>query len=75
MSAGAPAGELEIRVNGEARRVRGGATVAELVRELAPRPELVAVERNRRLVPRAEHASTPLAHGDELEIVTLVGGG
>jgi thiazole synthase len=67
--------EISIRVNGEARRVRAGTSVAELVRALAPAPEFVAVERNRRLVPRGEHAAALLADGDELEIVTLVGGG
>jgi sulfur carrier protein len=35
----------------------------------------VAVEVNRRLVRRAEHASTRLAEGDRVEVVTLVGGG
>ncbi|TAJ18786.1 MAG: sulfur carrier protein ThiS [Planctomycetota bacterium] len=68
-------GEISIRVNGAAHSVRAGTSVAELVRALAPRPELVAVERNRKLVPRAEHAAVLLADGDELEIVTLVGGG
>ncbi|MBM3977219.1 MAG: sulfur carrier protein ThiS [Planctomycetes bacterium] len=75
MSAAAAGGSLRILVNGAARDVRDGCTVAELVRELVARPELVAVERNRRLVPRAEHAAARLAAGDEIEIVTLVGGG
>jgi thiamine biosynthesis protein ThiS len=35
----------------------------------------VAVEHNLRVVPRAEHASLRLNHGDRLEIVTFVGGG
>jgi sulfur carrier protein len=34
-----------------------------------------AVERNRTLVRRADHATTVLTDGDVLEIVTLVGGG
>ena len=66
---------LAIRLNGEQRDVREGTTVAELVVELALRPEAVAVERNGRLVRRAEHARTALETGDRLEIVTLVGGG
>jgi thiamine biosynthesis protein ThiS len=66
---------VSIRVNGEERDVRQGETVAELVRELELRPEVVAVERNGRLVRRAEHATTALQAGDEVEIVTLVGGG
>ena len=35
----------------------------------------LAVERNRELVPRGEHATCRLAEGDRIEIVTLVGGG
>jgi thiamine biosynthesis protein ThiS len=35
----------------------------------------IAVEHNLRVVPRAEHASLHLNHGDRLEIVTFVGGG
>ena len=66
---------VSIRVNGEERDVRQGETVAELVRELDLRPEVVAVERNGRIVRRAEHATTALQAGDKVEIVTLVGGG
>jgi len=67
--------EIEIRLNGERRRVRAGASVAQLIAELELAPERVAVERNRELVRRAELGLTPLQSGDELEIVTLVGGG
>lgn len=66
---------LAIRLNGEPRDVPEGTTVAELVRDLDLRPEAVAVERNGRLVRRAEHATTALETGDRLELVTLVGGG
>jgi sulfur carrier protein len=34
-----------------------------------------AVEVNRVLVPRSQHASRVLAEGDAIEVVTLVGGG
>jgi thiamine biosynthesis protein ThiS len=67
--------EIEIRLNGAPRRVSEGASVAALIAELELAPERVAVERNRRLVRRGELASTALENGDELEIVTLVGGG
>ena len=67
--------QIEIRLNGERRRVRAGASVAQPMAELELAPERVAVERNRHLVRRAELAATALESGDELEIVTLVGGG
>jgi len=50
-------------------------TVASLVADLGLRPEVVAVELNGDLVPRASHGTQALAEGDQLEIVTLVGGG
>ncbi|NUP97727.1 MAG: sulfur carrier protein ThiS [Planctomycetaceae bacterium] len=67
--------QIEIRLNGEAKSVPEGTSVAALVAGLGLRPEVVAVERNGRIVRRAEHASTALQPGDELEVVTLVGGG
>ena len=66
---------MTITLNGERRELNGPLTVAELLQSLRVRPEHVAVERNRDLVPRARHAETTVADGDELEVVTLVGGG
>lgn len=66
---------MRIEVNGETRELRDGATVRELLVELGLGGALVAVERNTHIVPRAEHATTPLADGDRLEVVHFVGGG
>ena len=66
---------IEITVNGKTRSVPAGTTIADLVAELDLETRRVAVERNRDVVPRAEHASTELAAGDRLEVVTFVGGG
>ncbi|HEX2687278.1 MAG TPA: sulfur carrier protein ThiS [Kofleriaceae bacterium] len=49
--------------------------MAGLIEELGLAGKPVAVERNRDVVPRALHASTVLAAGDRLEVVTFVGGG
>lgn len=67
--------ELEVSLNGETRRVAQGASIAQLLVQLGLRPELVAVELNRELVPRRLHAETRLRAGDHVELVTLVGGG
>jgi sulfur carrier protein len=64
-----------IVLNGESRAIQDGQTVAELLRELHLDPRQVAVERNREIVPRAEHGQVVLADADQLEIVTFVGGG
>ncbi len=66
---------MEIRLNGEDRSVDDGCSVTALVAQLGLRPEQVAVEVNRILVPRAEHGAKILAAGDVVELVTLVGGG
>lgn len=67
--------EITITVNGEVRMLPAGSTVADLVQALALVATQVAVERNKALVRRAEHAATVLADGDRLEVVTFFGGG
>lgn len=67
--------DVSILVNGEARDVPAGCTVAELVALFDLRPEQVAVELNRDLVTRDQRDSATLASGDQVELVTLVGGG
>ena len=66
---------MQLTINGEERDVADGLTVKELVLLLGYTEGPVAVERNREVVPRAEHATTRLAPRDTLEIVHLVGGG
>ena len=66
---------MQVVLNGEPREVAERITVAELLQSLTVRPEHVAVEVNRELVPRGQHAERRLQPGDRLEVVTLVGGG
>ncbi len=66
---------MNIKVNGADRVLEQAQTITDLVRELGLEGRPCAVERNRAVVPRAEHDSTMLAEGDQLEVVTLVGGG
>ena len=65
---------MRLKVNGDDREVPDGSTVRQLVAEFQLTPEKVAVERNRRLV-RRDGYDAPLSDGDEVEIVTFVGGG
>jgi sulfur carrier protein len=69
------AAELSVTVNGSPMRVAGGASVADLLVRLGVANPRVAVERNKEIVPRAQHAATRLEEGDVLEVVELVGGG
>ncbi|MCC6574798.1 MAG: sulfur carrier protein ThiS [Planctomycetes bacterium] len=66
---------MKISVNGETREVPPKITLAQLVELLQLRGDRIAAERNLEVVPRASYASTLLAEGDKLEIVTFVGGG
>jgi thiamine biosynthesis protein ThiS len=65
---------MTVKVNGEARDLPDGETLRALVARYNLTPEKVALELNRRLV-RAEKYDTVLNEGDEVEIVTFVGGG
>lgn len=64
-----------LTLNGEPRTFPNPLSVAGLLAELGRDPTKLAVEVNENVVPRAEHERTPLADGDTVEIVTLVGGG
>jgi thiamine biosynthesis protein ThiS len=65
---------VTIQVNGQPKEVPDGTTVAQLIAQHNLTPQKVAVELNRRLI-RAEKYDTILKSGDELELVTFVGGG
>lgn len=66
---------MKLQVNGETRDIQQAANVDSLLEELGLADTPAAVEVNRQLVPKREHASTPLNEGDTVEVVTLVGGG
>ena len=69
------AGAMRIVLNGKPTEIETGATVATLVERVARDARMVAVEVNLALVRRKDHATTSLADGDAVEVVTLVGGG
>lgn len=64
-----------IYLNGEAREVEEGLSLAALVETLSDDPRGIAIERNLEIVPKSRHAETRLQPGDRLEIVQFVGGG
>ncbi len=66
---------IAIQVNGDRMHAPGGATVADLARQLELDPTKIAVERNGEIVPRSRLADVALSDGDTLEIVHFVGGG
>ena len=66
---------MTIRVNGEPFEIAGPVTIAALLAHLHIDPRLVAVEHNVVVIKRDQYPATPLAEGDEIEIVNFVGGG
>jgi len=66
---------MKLTVNGEVREdLPDSLTVRELIERYKLSPEKVAIELNRRLL-RGDKYETALKDGDEVEIVTFVGGG
>ncbi len=66
---------MQITVNGQSHDAPDGLTVADLLEKQGLSGQPCAVEVNRKLVPKRQHADHALAEGDTVELVTLVGGG
>jgi thiamine biosynthesis protein ThiS len=65
---------MNVIVNGTDQQVADGASVRSLLAGMNLRPEKVAIELNHKLL-RSGQYDQPLKNGDQLEIVTFVGGG
>jgi thiazole synthase len=66
---------ISISVNGEARSVNAGSSIASMLDAIGLNPHKVAVERNLEVVPRSTLADVIVNEGDQFEIVHFVGGG
>ncbi len=66
---------INVTVNGTARQIGHPSSVADLVDSVGLTKQAVAVEVNRVLVPKKQHAAHFLQSDDCIELVTLVGGG
>lgn len=66
---------MKVIINGAEKNVPDDLTVRALVVHLGLGDGPVAVEQNREIVPRAEHATRRVNDGDAIEIVHFVGGG
>jgi len=68
---------MRLQINGEEKTFDSAApfTLAALVESLGMKPDRVAVELNRDIVPRDRWSETTLNEGDKLEVVHFVGGG
>jgi thiamine biosynthesis protein ThiS len=67
---------MKLQINGDEREFNiSPLTLAALVETLGMKPDRVAVELNRDIVPRDRWSQTALNDGDRLEVVHFVGGG
>ena len=66
---------MQITLNGQSHEVAETTTISELLVQLGVQTRHVAVEVNLEIMPHPEHPSYVLQEGDQLEVVTLVGGG
>ena len=66
---------MKLIINDEDREFSSISTLSSLLEHLAMKPDRVAIELNRELVPRDRWDTTRLSDGDKLEIVHFVGGG
>ena len=73
MAASAP--EIQIQINGEARTIPSGQSLADLVTNLGLPPQTALVEHNGEALLRSEWTERQVADGDRLEILRVVAGG
>jgi len=66
---------IEIELNGEARSVEPGQTLADLVLALGIGKQAVALAVNRQVVPRQQWNEHLLVQQDRIDIVRAIGGG
>ncbi|MCB1575132.1 MAG: sulfur carrier protein ThiS [Xanthomonadales bacterium] len=66
---------MKITLNGETREVDGEPSLFDLLPAAGYHDKRVAVEINRRIVPKSTHAEVRVREGDRIEIVHAIGGG
>ena len=66
---------MKITVNGQTVEIDDSMTVEQVRDTVDVPPNYLAVEVNAEVVPREEYTTHRLHTGDEVELVTLVGGG
>jgi thiazole synthase len=66
---------MQITLNGKPHNLEKPINISEFSKILRLEPTQVAIERNREIVPRSLYSDVLLNEGDEVEIVTFIGGG
>jgi len=66
---------MQIQLNGKPQQVETGLTLSQLIEMQGLANKRLAAEVNREIIPKAEHPTTILNAGDNIEIVHAIGGG
>ena len=68
---------MKLSINNRETNIDAGTplTVSTLIEHLELNRMQIAIEVNEELIPRENHADCVLNDGDQIEVVTLVGGG
>ncbi len=66
---------INITVNGKPVEIESEMSVQQMLDTVEVPPNYLAVEINADVVPRKQYGETVVRNGDEVEVVTLVGGG
>lgn len=66
---------ITVTVNGNPFELEAAVSIRELLRVAEVPPNYLAVEVNAEVIPRESHESYLIQAGDQIEVVTLVGGG
>jgi len=66
---------MQVWINGENRLLKPETTIRQLLVDNLLEDRRVAVELNEEIVPRSQHDTCQIRHGDRVEIVHAIGGG
>lgn len=63
-----------VKINGQ-ESDSAGMTIAQYISTTDYNMERIAVEKNEQIVPKAQYGTTVIEDGDNIEVVSFVGGG
>ena len=64
-----------LKVNGKEETIQGLTNLIDLVNHKGFNPERIVIERNFEIVPKEKWQDVSLEEGDNIEVVSFVGGG
>lgn len=66
---------MQITINDKPREVQDDSTITDLLQQLSLNPRVVAITHNAAIIHREEYGSVQLKNGDQVQIITMFGGG